>query len=253
MKRTNRLFIAVAMVALAAGLAWWRGVPRRLKPADPTELSKDAESSAGFSRNAQTLGTTRAAPERASNGDPSAETGTQPSGGDFRAFTPAEREQVKIFERILVNRDDNAPELDRELRHLTPAVRGYLQDRYRDMPREQRNELGLIVFLLGRDLAGASDFDFLKRVVSEEPCLSLEDCRRASSDRETHLESVDAITRAYPPLVALNRIEAFLGTNEASPEDRVRAREVIQKALTSRDPLVADKARELARSFPPST
>ena len=113
--------------------------------------------------------------------------------------------------------------------------------RYASLAPELLNQRGTVVFLLGRNKLDADDWAFLRAVVSEPPCLSLADCARAP--RSGGSEAVgDAVTLAYPALVALTQAEDRFGDPAAAAD----IRSVVDAARKSASRAVARKAEALA-------
>jgi hypothetical protein len=119
---------------------------------------------------------------------------------------------------------------------------------------EDRNGRGTIVFLLGRNLQTAADISFFKNVFSESPCLSLSDCQKFnSSEKESHLESANDVTKNYPQVVALNRIEAAMSEqlNDSSrplnsdSQYRQSIFDALQVASNSQVSIIKSKATDL--------
>lgn len=146
-----------------------------------------------------------------------------------------------LLDEILLARDDNDPRLDSAFNALTPDERRTFREKYRALPPESRNQRGTIVYLLGKNLNGPEDWAFLREVVGEPPCLSLTDCAKAPSGGGSG--PGDAVTLAYPALVALKQAERVLA--EGGPS-RSEALSVARAGQESRVPKVARAAERLA-------
>ena len=158
------------------------------------------------------------------------------------------RAKLQALEAILASRNDNDPRLDRDFNALSLEAKRLFRKKYQELPLEKRNERGIIVFLLGRNLRAAEDWAFLRGVVNEPPCLSLSDCSRQprpGGDGEDALG--DEVTRAYPCLVALKQAEYALVKSTGTPE----ALEVIRLGKKSATPVVARMAEKLEQRFAP--
>lgn len=122
--------------------------------------------------------------------------------------------KLRVLEEILTAKNDNDPRMDNELRRLSPAAKALMRGRYAQTPAEKRNQRGTLVFLVGRELSSAEDVSFLHSVLTEAPCLSLADCSREDrgsvQPSDHHHDGADETTRAYPQLVALQSIQAYL-------------------------------------------
>jgi hypothetical protein len=125
-----------------------------------------------------------------------------------------------------------------------------MEDRYRSLPPERRNERGTIAFIVGREISSVEDVAFLGGILSESPCLSLGDCSREEKDLDNqhlHAETGSAVSLAYPQMVALHSIEGQIDRAEkgAKLSYLSEIRRVIEDASRSQIPIVADKARAL--------
>ena len=148
------------------------------------------------------------------------------------------RARLEELEAILASHDDNDPRLDRDFNALSPGEKEQFRRAYAALAPERRNERGTVVYLLGKNLSSAEDWDFLRRVAAEPPCLSLADC----SKRGLRQGPGDEVTLAYPALVALKQAQREL---EAGGPDAARARAVVEAGKGSRSPAAARLAERL--------
>ena len=86
--------------------------------------------------------------------------------------------KVRIFEDIVRSKNDNDPRLDREFRDLSVDARNRFRKKYLEIPREERNALGTIIYILGKNLRTSRDWRFLAEVAAEPRCLSMVNCGR---------------------------------------------------------------------------
>ncbi|MCM2322648.1 MAG: hypothetical protein NDJ90_05255 [Oligoflexia bacterium] len=160
-------------------------------------------------------------------------------------------QQLRVLNEILVTRNDNDPRLDRELKGFSPEGKAALRARYAELPPEDLNGRGTIVYLLGREAATARDMEFFQQVLAEPPCLSLASCSKeppASASTDLHHEATNEITLAYPQLVALKSLEASLsGEGRLDEPAREAARKAIEAGKASGNPVVAAKAAQLEK------
>lgn len=140
---------------------------------------------------------------------------------------------AETLEQILLGRNDNDPRLDTAFNDLSSQDRLQFRVRYRELAPERRNERGTIVYLLGKNLREPKDWDFLREVVVEPPCLSLSDCGKPPAGAA---EAGDAVTLAYPALVALRQAQGVGG---------LPARAVVAAAKSSRSPTVRRAAARI--------
>jgi hypothetical protein len=178
--------------------------------------------------------------------------GSEPRG-DTRetvAISAEDRRQDRLVATILASKNDNDPRLDSELRVLGEGAKHLLKSRYKQTPAEGLNERGTLVFLLGRNMTSNNDMLFMMSVVGSPRCLSLGDCAHADGAQdaahEAHHSGTNAITLAYPQIVALKAIESYLnrGGNDTAMLAAARA-SLAQAAHQAPDPLVAGYARSL--------
>lgn len=166
--------------------------------------------------------------------------------------TEQDRKQVLVLDAVIATKNDNDPRLDRELRELSPAARELFRERYRSYPNEQRNEKGTVVFLLGRELNSAEDFQFLGEVLNEPPCLSLESCThegaRASGADEHRDLGVDT-TLAYPQIVALKSLERHLFASSEKSQFTEEALAQLRAARGSKIQKVSELAEEILQRY----
>ncbi|MDE2491011.1 MAG: hypothetical protein KGM24_09185, partial [Elusimicrobia bacterium] len=171
-----------------------------------------------------------------------------PAGADARA-------KLEVLDAILASKNDNDPRLDSDFNDLSPDAKALLRWKYARLPPEERNERGTIVYLLGRgrNLSSPEDWAFLRSVAGEPACLSLADCSRRPRPGDGEDEDVgDAVTLAYPALVALKQAEGALaraGNAPGSAAVRREALSVFDAGAASRAPAAARLALRLRRRW----
>ena len=116
---------------------------------------------------------------------------------------------LETIEAVVKSKNDNDPRINTELKSLSPDVHQALYAKYKAFPAEDRNNRGLVVFLIARDLKSVADLDFLKKVYAESPCLSLEDCKNVGSD-DAHFSGTNQTTMNYPQFAGLYQLEKQL-------------------------------------------
>jgi len=217
-----RVYSLSLALALVGGLYWKLG---RQFPAPPIHSNSIVEKSKENSNGKR--------PEKISL--------DEPDGNPAELIKAVQK--IQILKTILQSKNDNDPRLDQDFNQLTPADKKAMEKEYLALRSESRNERGTIIFLLGRNLNSPDDFDFLKGVVSEPPCLSLSDCDSSAASVDVHTETTSGmqITLEYPQIVALKSLETYLSENPNS----VAAIEVIQKAMQSKSLIVSQMANEL--------
>ncbi len=141
-------------------------------------------------------------------------------------------EKIKVLHEILSSKNDNDPRLDSDFKNLSAEMKQALAETYASLPRESRNQKGTVVFLLGRSISSAADVSFLSSVLSEPPCLSLENCSRSPNGTvDEHASMSNDITVVYPQLVAVKSIGRFLNTSSGEDAGLVDARKAAIAAL----------------------
>jgi hypothetical protein len=131
-----------------------------------------------------------------------------------KALSPDDKKLFEIFTQIMISKNDNDPRLDKELRHLSPELKKTLQREYALLPDERRNEKGLIVFLIARDVSVPEDLQFLESVYQESPCLSLANCQ-VRGPEDPHFSGINEVSLVYPQIAGLFQLETQL---KARPE-----------------------------------
>jgi hypothetical protein len=168
-------------------------------------------------------------------------------------ISPVDSAQVRTLDEIIAAKSDNDPRLDTELRSLSPAAKQLMRGRYQSTAQEKRNARGTIVFLLGRNISSADDVAFLHHVISEPPCRSLTSCENEDkgsvSPADRHHEGTNETTLAYPQLVALHSIEAYLKAPAGAPELSAQVLAELEGARRSPIRKVAALADELSRQY----
>lgn len=226
--------LAAVVLFCAGGVFLMKQLPVSDKPVQPGASSPASVSSVG--RSASGLSTTQ--PQLQAN-------------ALAVAVTAQDKEKAAILEQVIASKNDNDPRLDQELRVLSHGARYLFRESYRSHKPEARNERGTIVFLLGRNLDSAEDFDFLGQVLRETPCRSLESCDRDSprdSGEHAHFESGVETTLAYPQIVALKAIEKFLASSNQDPALRAKALAELHAARDSKIRRVSELAESVLAS-----
>ncbi|MFI5361061.1 MAG: hypothetical protein ACHQ49_03740 [Elusimicrobiota bacterium] len=178
---------------------------------------------------------------------------TGPSGGDGI-------DKVDELAEILRSRNDNDPRLDRDFNGLTPEAKRLFRKKYEEIPAEKRNQRGTVVYLLGKNLRSQDDWEFLRGVALEPPCLSLRDCAMKPAPDADAEDTGDDVTLAYPSLVALRQARLALeeartvrasaqGAGEAMVEKE--ALSLFADAKNSKSRAVARMAAALDKKFGP--
>jgi len=235
--------LLAGLAAMAAGLAWraWLIGPAANKP-KPRWIPPPVPREARPRRTALQP----AAPER-TLASMTAETPNAFSDAAVRdavasgAVASIDARKLTALDEVLRTGNDNDPRLDRDFNELTPAQRRLFRAKYAQLAAERRNDLGTIVFLLGKNLRSVEDWEFLKRVVREPPCQSMTDCSKPPASKEHGQESLE-ITLVYPQLVALEQARKVVSSNSIFSPD---AMAVLEAGQSSGSPLVARKATEI--------
>jgi hypothetical protein len=148
--------------------------------------------------------------------------------------------KLQILDEIFSHKDDNDPRLDTQFKNLTVFEKKAFRDKYQNTKIENRNERGTLVFLLSQKLESEQDFDFLKKVVSEEHCNSLLNCTTETETPETSENGLD-VTLEYPQIVAVMGIKTYLKNHPKAPQ----ALEVLREAVNSKNKMAGNLAKSL--------
>lgn len=165
--------------------------------------------------------------------------------------TDQDRVQLSTLNSILASKNDNDQRLDKDLRVLSPGAKALLRQRYEEFPAERRNERGTVVFLLGRNITEEKDLDFMRKVLDEEPCRSMQNCREdnpRAKGSDTHAEMGMEVSLNYPQIVAVKSLERVLDRGEGDPMYQA-ALEELQRATHSASDKVSEMAREIEAKY----
>ncbi len=196
----------LVVVVLLVGIAWILQRPKPSKMAVAASPEQNASSGAEIQAAANSTAIAIKGPKNDS-------------------LSASEMHQLSVVEEILGSANDNDPRIDSELMVLDLSVRQQLRARFRQLPREQLNRRGTLVFLLGRNLTSLDDFDFLAEVMKAPLCLSVSDCDRAPSGLPADEvgEPLQAKTLlAYPQFVARESLKGYLDKKDPNQPEEFR-------------------------------
>jgi len=240
----------LAIVLAAAGFLLWR-VTRTAPVNGPSEPLPPISSRHPARRAALPIAAPSAQPAAAPDykTGPGPDTAAAPRQAalpvNTAARTPAQK--LALLEEILLSRNDNDPRLDTAFNDLSLQDKRLFRRKYRQLPAESRNELGTVVYLLGRNLKTAEDWAFLREVVTAPPCLSLGDCSAESAaKRDNHVAAGAELTLSYPALMALKRAERIL---QGGGADSAQALQLIAAAKSSSSKTVSDLAALIEQRY----
>ena len=168
-----------------------------------------------------------------------------------RNLAASDEPKWAVFENILKTKNDNDPRMDRVLKNLSAEFHEALYEKYELLAPEDRNGKGLIIFLISRDLRSIEDFQFLKKIYQESPCLSLADCKTLAPESPHH-SSTDQTTLIYGQLTALYAIDKQLSENPSLLNDAAKRSgfsQVLAQAETFAVPVIQEKARGLRTKY----
>lgn len=165
-------------------------------------------------------------------------------------LSSTDQKQLKTISEILASRNDNDPRINTELKNLSPDLKIALMEKYKTFKPEQRNEKGMMAFLVSRDLKSVEDLELLKVVFEEPSCLSLADCSKASVDQDPHLVSTENMTLVYPQMATLYQIEQKLKSGSIQDSKfRQDIRNYLSKAASHEVPTIKNKAQSLLDQY----
>lgn len=191
---------------------------------------------------------TEASSPREAEGSSSQKTSLGPTDGKSKVNSMSETtaRQVQVLGEILASHNDNDPRMDSELKDLNSETKTVLQEKYSSLPETDRNGRGTIVFLIGRNLTTPADYQFLRQVLTEAPCLGLVDCAKPMQASAGEEEAGIGAVLDYPQLTALKAIEKHPAQSESLKGLQV---EVLQVAKASRSAKVSESAEAIDRKL----
>lgn len=166
-------------------------------------------------------------------------------------YPEATLQKISILREILGSRNDNDPRLDQAFNNLSKDDKTALREQYHSLPREARNELGTIIFLMAQGKTDDADHAFFKEVLTEPPCLGLADCSKeteATHAEEAHHEVGLDTDLNYPQIVVLQKkIDAITSATDDTEKEKLKkeAYELVLIAKRTGIPKVMQKAAEL--------
>lgn len=147
--------------------------------------------------------------------------------------------KVAVLNQVLADQSHNDVRVDQELSKLNQKERLDFRQKYRSLRPEALKDRGLIVYLLGRNIETQGDLEFLKEVLNERGCLSLNNC--AITDQETLSQPEIASHLAFPKLMAIAALKGKLaGQNSKKMREAIEV--ILQGARNSMNPLVVKAA-----------
>lgn len=171
--------------------------------------------------------------------------------GKLAGLSFESRQKFEIVQDILSSKNDNDPRIDVELKTLDPLLKLVLQEKYNQLAEENRNQRGLLIYLISREIQSEQDLTFIKTVYEEPPCMSLSDCRSAG-DFNPHMDSVNQVTLDYPQKVGLYQLEKSLVENAqllSNPSFRKAAIELLQTAEKFPVPSIQKQAQKIRLKY----
>lgn len=169
-------------------------------------------------------------------------------------YSASTLKKISTLKEILASKNDNDPRMDTEFKNLSDEEKDALVGMYQDTKPENLNDKGTIAFLIGRDMTRPEDAEFLKNILSEEPCLSLENCGITNGQSDPHMDSVNNVTLNYPQVVALNRIKAYVETHNpqnSNPSILNNLMDAIKIGQNSKIPMVQSRSKDIANLLTP--
>ena len=257
MKKKARVIIPILAVGIASTLIWKfssesgsEGSPVMSKETSKMDLGPGGQGEVSPSGNALHG---EDAPFASQNGA----IGRESEVSSNEASLPqSEQRKLSILSEILTSKNDNDPRYDTELRNFSPEAKRVMVRKYADTQPEKRNERGTYVFLIGREIKDAADVAFLKSVLNEKPCLSLENCDRvpeSGSGDEEHLGAINETTANYPQLVAIralkHRIDEMKEAGQESAPLFSVLLQTIRESKGASNPRVVEEATRILKEL----
>lgn len=163
----------------------------------------------------------------------------------------AEQKKYDLLLDVLDKKRDNDKNVDTELVQLSVAFHKKLFQLYDDIEIEKRNERGFVAFIISRDIQGAEDIEFLKKIFKESPCLGLSSCQEVETS-EPHHSGVNEITLHYPQLMTLQSLEKKIAQLSIGNQRNLLSgiRSILQEAKNFPVLRVQNKAKDLEELIP---
>lgn len=164
-------------------------------------------------------------------------------------MTETTQRKISTLKEILATKNDNDPRMDTDLKNLSNEDKDALVRMYQDLKSESLNDKGTIVFLIGRDMNRPEDAEFLKSVLSEEPCLSFDNCGVTNPQTDPHMDAVNDVSLNYPQIVALNRMKTYLASqniDNVNPTILNHLMDAVKIGQTSKVGTVQARSNELS-------
>jgi hypothetical protein len=125
---------------------------------------------------------------------------------------PQSKPILRVLNEILESKNDNDSRIDTHFLNLSGNAKASIQAKYFELQAEMRNEKGLIVHLLGKNITQEKDLRFFETVLLEPACLSLKDCTQNLAIND----SIERVTLAYPQIIALISVKKYLSQHPES-------------------------------------
>lgn len=171
---------------------------------------------------------------------------------ESQSLPSQDQEKWQSLVEILASKNDNDPRIDSELKVLSAELHDKLRKTYHELPKEDRNGRGMMVFLIARDLKIPEDAEFLKTIYQERPCLSFENCEASSGGQDPHLSGLDQTSLNYPQIAGLYQLEKRL---ERDPQIlqvfaiRRQLSEALREARQFPSDAVQKKAEQIQKKY----
>lgn len=169
-------------------------------------------------------------------------------------YSQATLKKISTLKEILTSKNDSDPRMDTVLKNLSNEDKDALVSVYQTMKPESLNDKGTIAFLIGREITRPEDTEFLKNILSEEPCLSLENCGITNGETDPHFGAVNEVTLNYPQVVALNRIKTYVQNHDLQKLNPSILNDLMDAAKigqNSKIPMVQNRSKEIANLLTP--
>ena len=156
-----------------------------------------------------------------------------------------------VFESIFNSKNDNDPQMDKELKKMSIPLHEALYEKYDSLLPENHSGRALIAYLIARDLVTTSDAQFLKKVFQESPCLSLADCKSRTSENSHH-SGVEQTTLVIAQLNVLYSLEQKIQSTPQILSDTLSRSHIVQVLIEAENypvSAVHEKARAIRTRF----
>jgi hypothetical protein len=83
-------------------------------------------------------------------------------------LAPKDLRKIVVLQELMELKDEHDPRIEKDLSGLSAEVKSVIETLYEETPPDHAQERGIIVLVIGRQIAQKADIDFLKSVLMEK-------------------------------------------------------------------------------------